>query len=93
MERRKAELTAKNPDLKVVSGDWHYRGEDAELPGRETYTELTPKELQAILGAISPGRGFYVEFIGKNDDGKLTDTGQKIDTGGGAAAIRASTDR
>lgn len=30
-------------------------------------TELTPKELQAILGAISPGRGFYVEFIGKNE--------------------------
>ena len=29
----------------------------------------------------------------KNDDGKLTDTGQKIDVGGGAAAIRASTDR
>ena len=29
----------------------------------------------------------------RNDDGKLTDTGQKIDTVGGAAAIRASTDR
>ena len=29
----------------------------------------------------------------KNDDGKLTDTGQKIDVGGGAAAIRSSTDR
>ena len=28
----------------------------------------------------------------RNDDGKLTDTGQKIDVGGGAAAIRASTD-
>ena len=26
-------------------------------------------------------------------DGKLTDTGQKIEVGGGAAAIRASTDR
>jgi DNA-binding beta-propeller fold protein YncE len=29
----------------------------------------------------------------RNDDGKLTDTGQKIDVGGGAAAIRSSTDR
>lgn len=29
----------------------------------------------------------------KNDNGKLTDTGQKIDTGGGAAAVRVSTDR
>lgn len=29
----------------------------------------------------------------RNDDGKLTDTGQKIDTVGGAAAIRSSTDR
>ncbi len=29
----------------------------------------------------------------KNDGGKLTDTGQKIDVGGGAAAVRASTDR
>jgi outer membrane protein assembly factor BamB len=29
----------------------------------------------------------------KNDDGKLTDTGQKIEVGGGAAAIRSSTDR
>jgi DNA-binding beta-propeller fold protein YncE len=27
----------------------------------------------------------------KNDDGKLTDTGQTIPTGGGAAAVRAST--
>lgn len=27
----------------------------------------------------------------RNDDGKLTDTGQKIDVGGGAAAIRTST--
>jgi hypothetical protein len=26
----------------------------------------------------------------RNDDGKLTDTGQTIDTGGGAAAVRAS---
>ncbi|MFO1158405.1 MAG: YncE family protein [Reyranellaceae bacterium] len=29
----------------------------------------------------------------RNDGGKLTDTGQKIETGGGAAAIRSSTDR
>jgi DNA-binding beta-propeller fold protein YncE len=29
----------------------------------------------------------------RNDNGELTDTGQTIDTGGGAAAIRASTDR
>ena len=29
----------------------------------------------------------------KNDNGKLTDTGQPIDTVGGAAAVRASTDR
>lgn len=29
----------------------------------------------------------------KNDNGKLTDTGQTVDTGGGAAAVRASTDR
>ena len=29
----------------------------------------------------------------RNDDGKLVDTGQKIDVGGGAAAIRSSTDR
>jgi DNA-binding beta-propeller fold protein YncE len=29
----------------------------------------------------------------KNDDGKLTDTGQTIPTGGGSAAVRASTDR
>jgi DNA-binding beta-propeller fold protein YncE len=29
----------------------------------------------------------------KNDNGKLTDTGQTIPTGGGAAAVRSSTDR
>ncbi len=29
----------------------------------------------------------------KNDNGKLTDTGQTIDTVGGSAAVRASTDR
>ncbi len=29
----------------------------------------------------------------KNDNGKLTDTGQTIDTAGGSAAVRASTDR
>ena len=29
----------------------------------------------------------------KNDNGKITDTGQKIDVGGGAAAVRSSTDR
>lgn len=29
----------------------------------------------------------------KNDNGKVTDTGQKIDVGGGAAAVRSSTDR
>lgn len=29
----------------------------------------------------------------RNDNGKITDTGQKIDVGGGAAAVRSSTDR
>ncbi len=29
----------------------------------------------------------------KNDNGKITDTGQKIDVGGGAAAVRSSSDR
>jgi len=32
-------------------------------------------------------------WVFRNDNGKLTHTGQKIDVGGGAAAIRASTDR
>ena len=32
-------------------------------------------------------------WVFRNDNGKLTNTGQKIDVGGGAAAIRASTDR
>lgn len=29
--------------------------------------ELTPKEFQAVLASISPGKGFYVEHIGKSD--------------------------
>jgi len=69
-------------------------------------TKLT-KVSEAPIGAWSQGASFSKDgktvVVGniiqknlqvfKNDDGKLTDTGQKIDVGGGAAAIRASTDR
>ncbi|MGE0577345.1 MAG: YncE family protein [Reyranella sp.] len=65
------------------------------------------KTSEAAIGAWSQGASFSKDGktiavqnmiqkniqVFKNDDGKLTDTGQKIDTGGGAAAIRASTDR
>ena len=69
-------------------------------------TKLT-KVSEAPIGAWSQGASFSKDgktvVVGnmiqknlqvfKNDDGKLTDTGQTIPTGGGAAAIRASTDR
>lgn len=65
------------------------------------------KTSEAPIGAWSQGASFSKDGktvavqnmiqkniqVFKNDDGKLTDTGQKIDVGGGAAAIRASTDR
>lgn len=65
------------------------------------------KVSEAPIGAWSQGASFSKDGktvavqnmiqkniqVFRNDDGKLTDTGQKIDTGGGAAAIRASTDR
>ena len=65
------------------------------------------KTSEAPIGAWSQGASFSKDGktvavqtmiqkniqVFRNDDGKLTDTGQKIDTGGGAAAIRASTDR
>ena len=65
------------------------------------------KVSEAPIGAWSQGASFSKDgktlVVGnmiqknmqvfRNDDGKLTDTGQKIDVGGGAAAIRASTDR
>lgn len=69
-------------------------------------TKLT-KVSEAPIGAWSQGASFSKDgktvVVGnmiqknmqvfKNDDGKLTDTGQTIPTGGGAAAVRASTDR
>ena len=65
------------------------------------------KASEAPIGAWSQGASFSKDGktlvvqnmiqkniqVFKNDDGKLTDTGQKIDVGGGAAAIRSSTDR
>ena len=65
------------------------------------------KVSEAPIGAWSQGASFSKDgktvVVGnmiqknmqvfKNDDGKLTDTGQTIPTGGGAAAVRASTDR
>jgi len=65
------------------------------------------KTSEAPIGAWSQGASFSKDGktlavqnmiekniqVFKNDDGKLTDTGQKIEVGGGAAAIRASTDR
>lgn len=65
------------------------------------------KVSEAPIGAWSQGASFSKDGktvavqnmiqkniqVFKNDDGKLTDTGQKIDVGGGAAAIRSSTDR
>jgi DNA-binding beta-propeller fold protein YncE len=65
------------------------------------------KVSEAPIGAWSQGASFSKDGktvavqnmiqkniqVFRNDDGKLTDTGQKIDTGGGAAAIRSSTDR
>ena len=65
------------------------------------------KVSEAPIGAWSQGASFSRDGktlavqnmvqkniqVFKNDDGKLTDTGQKIDVGGGAAAIRSSTDR
>ena len=65
------------------------------------------KVSEAPIGAWSQGASFSKDGktvavqnmiqkniqVFKNDDGKLTDTGQKIEVGGGAAAIRASTDR
>jgi len=67
-------------------------------------TTLT-KLSEAPIGAWSQGAAFSKDgktvVVGnmiqknmqvfKNDDGKLTDTGQTIPTGGGAAAVRAST--
>ena len=67
-------------------------------------TKLT-KVSEAPIGAWSQGASFSKDgktvVVGnmiqknmqvfKNDDGKLTDTGQTIPTGGGAAAVRAST--
>lgn len=63
------------------------------------------KASEAPIGAWSQGAAFSkdgkIVVVGnmiqknlqvfKNDDGKLTDTGQTIPTGGGPAAIRAST--
>jgi DNA-binding beta-propeller fold protein YncE len=63
------------------------------------------KVSEAPIGAWSQGAAFSKDgktlVVGnmiqknmqvfKNDDGKLTDTGQTIPTGGGAAAVRAST--
>ncbi|MGH8430575.1 MAG: YncE family protein, partial [Solimonas sp.] len=63
------------------------------------------KVSEAPIGAWSQGAAFSRDgkavVVGnmieknmqvfRNDDGKLTDTGQKIDVGGGAAAIRTST--
>ena len=65
------------------------------------------KVSEAPIGAWSQGASFSKDGktlavqnmiqkniqVFRNDDGKLTDTGQKIDVGGGAAAIRSSTDR
>ena len=65
------------------------------------------KTSEAPIGAWSQGASFSKDGktvavqnmiqkniqVFKNDDGKLTDTGQKIDVVGGAAAIRSSTDR
>jgi DNA-binding beta-propeller fold protein YncE len=65
------------------------------------------KTSEAPIGAWSQGASFSKDGktvavqnmiqkniqVFKNDDGKLTDTGQKIEVGGGAAAIRSSTDR
>ncbi len=65
------------------------------------------KVSEAPIGAWSQGASFSKDGktvavqnmiqkniqVFKNDDGKLTDTGQQIDVGGGAAAIRSSTDR
>jgi DNA-binding beta-propeller fold protein YncE len=63
------------------------------------------KTSEAPIGAWSQGAAFSkdgkVVVVGnmiqknlqvfRNDDGKLTDTGQTIDTGGGPAAVRTST--
>jgi 6-phosphogluconolactonase (cycloisomerase 2 family) len=63
------------------------------------------KVSEAPIGAWSQGAAFSrdgkIVVVGnmiqrnlqvfKNDDGKLTDTGQTIQTGGGPAAIRTST--
>jgi len=65
------------------------------------------KVSEAPIGAWSQGASFSKDGktlvvqnmiqkniqVFRNDEGKLTDTGQKIDVGGGAAAIRSSTDR
>ena len=65
------------------------------------------KASEAPIGAWSQGASFSKDGktvavqnmiqkniqVFRNDNGKLVDTGQKIDTGGGAAAIRSSTDR
>src|SRR5262249_39110444 len=65
------------------------------------------KTSEAPIGAWSQGASFSKDgktlvvqnMIQKNlqvfanDDGKLIDTGQRIDVDGGAAAIRSSTDR
>ena len=65
------------------------------------------KMSEAPIGAWSQGAAFSKDGktvavqnmvqkniqVFRNDDGKLTDTGQKIDTVGGAAGIRSSSDR
>ena len=88
------------------AGSTQYKANGMVVLYRLDGTKLT-KVSEAPIGAWSQGASFSKDgktvVVGnmiqknlqvfKNDDGKLTDTGQTIPTGGGAAAIRASTDR
>ena len=80
---------------------WHGVGSTFVVPG------WSPRRVRDFLHAylealVSPRDGSVIVVqnmneknlqVFKNDNGKITDTGQKIDVGGGAAAVRSSTDR
>ena len=70
--------------LRVVDTDPAELSVDAVIVGVYSQDATAPNPLLLAAGSESVAVAF---------DGKLTDTGQTIPTGGGAAAVRASTDR
>ena len=76
VERKKAQLIAKDPELVVVSGQWKPDAK-AEIKGRESYTELTAKEAKArddakkvlVVDGEKAGQTIYVAFDRKRGGG------------------------